>query len=248
MRQSALFAALVALMSVEARDRTFTIVNQCTQPIWTGIFNTKDHPPMVFADNKQKTTGFKLEANGGKKLLTAPDQWGGRIWPRTKCKQEGGQFVCQSGNCPGTDENCKETGEVCTLAEFSIFPENGDWYNLSLVDGELCLLLVFHTETDSRDVLVVRPGFNVPVQIKPSKMTAKCPNLTCSTDLLKTCPKELLAFGGSVCSSACKKGLGEQLPKWRMAAAMLIFCSLSSVGQVPIYGRRGQEPGRRRRS
>lgn len=136
MRQSALFAALVALMSVEARDRTFTIINQCTQPIWTGIFNTDGHPPMVFADNAQKTTGFKLESNGGKKRLTAPDQWGGRIWPRTNCKQQGGQFVCQSGNCPGTDENCTQTGEVCTLAEFSLFPENGDWYNLSLVDGE----------------------------------------------------------------------------------------------------------------
>ncbi|KAI5454371.1 hypothetical protein NCC49_004426 [Naganishia albida] len=184
MRQSALFAALVALMSVEARDRTFTIINQCTQPIWTGIFNTDGHPPMVFADNAQKTTGFKLESNGGKKRLTAPDQWGGRIWPRTNCKQQGGQFVCQSGNCPGTDENCTQTGEVCTLAEFSLFPENGDWYNLSLVDG-----------------------FNIPMQIKLSKTTAECPNLTCSTDILKTCPKQLLDFGGSVCSSACKKKL-----------------------------------------
>lgn len=52
-------------------------------------------------------------------------------------------------------------------------------------------------------------GFNVPMQITPSKLTKECPNLTCSNNLLETCPKQLLAYGGSVCSSACKVGIGE---------------------------------------
>ncbi|KAJ9115226.1 hypothetical protein QFC20_001093 [Naganishia adeliensis] len=190
MHKTVLFAALVALSSVHGKDRKFTIINQCDKPIWTGIFNTLNHPPIVFAESKEKTTGFKLEAKGDKKILTAPELWGGRIWPRTECKkQKDGKFVCKSGDCEGTDENCGTTGDVCTLGEWTLAPENkpegsvapdADWYDLSLVDGKIKVLVA--------DDLAV--------------------DLSIVSDILETCPKELLSNDGTVCSSACKKGIG----------------------------------------
>jgi hypothetical protein len=146
MHKTVLLAALVALTSVSARDRKFTIVNKCKDTMWTGIFNTIGGPNLTFADGaKTKTTGFALPA-GASKILTAPERWGGRIWPRTKCKQQGGMFVCQSGDCEGTDENCGTTGQTCTLGEWTLAPEHkpegdpapdADWYDLSLVDGKI---------------------------------------------------------------------------------------------------------------
>lgn len=47
------------------------------------------------------------------------------------------------------------------------------------------------------------------MQITPSKLTELCTELTCHKDILETCPKELLSNDGTVCSSACKKGIGE---------------------------------------
>lgn len=89
--------------------------------------------------------GFKL-APGASKTLSAPDTWGGRIWPRTKCKKQDGKFVCESGDCEGTDENCRTTGQTSTLSEFTLASEvheegrpEEDWYNLSLVDGKTAL-------------------------------------------------------------------------------------------------------------
>lgn len=123
--------------------------------------------PIVFAESKEKTTGFKLEAKGDKKILTAPELWGGRIWPRTECKkQKDGKFVCKSGDCEGTDENCGTTGDVCTLGEWTLAPENkpegsvapdADWYDLSLVDGKIKVLVADDLGVDL-SILSVRNG------------------------------------------------------------------------------------------
>lgn len=91
-------------------------------------------------------------------------------------------------------------------SHFSPKMETGTIF-LSLTVSRISISLI--QRLDDKVAYSAIAGFNIPMQIKLSKTTAECPNLTCSTDILKTCPKQLLDFGGSVCSSACKKKLGE---------------------------------------
>jgi hypothetical protein len=212
-----IFGALVALASVQGKDRKFLLKNNCKEPVWPGIHNTA--PPAVPI---QGPLGFQLEP-GAHRTLTVSDHWGGRIWPRTKCATKDGKWHCQTGDCEGTEEQgChpSKTGEVCTLGEWTLATENpseagpfSDWYDLSLVDGKnacfrsrVAVCLPFRGLNSS---LPHSPsGFSIPMQILPS--TKQCKTLTCALDLMPFCPPELLGgFNNATCLSSCKTGSGK---------------------------------------
>ncbi|XP_059630798.1 pathogenesis-related thaumatin-like protein 3.5 isoform X1 [Cornus florida] len=103
--------------------RIFTIVNDCKETIWPGVF-----PGENFGGG-----GFALKS-GQSIVFTAPVGWSGRIWGRTGCSfDQNGNGKCQTGNC-GTTLKCTGSGETpATLAEFTL--ETLNFYDVSLVDG-----------------------------------------------------------------------------------------------------------------
>ncbi|XP_043705139.1 pathogenesis-related protein 1C-like [Telopea speciosissima] len=104
-------------------SRVFTIINNCTETIWPGIF-----PGENFGGG-----GFELKS-GQSIVFTAPVGWSGRIWGRTNCNfDENGNGTCQTGSC-GTTLKCKAPGKPpASLAEFTLALP--DFYDVSLADG-----------------------------------------------------------------------------------------------------------------
>jgi hypothetical protein len=96
-----------------------------------------------------------------------PNNWlSARIWPRTGCSTQNGNFICETGQCKNNIECAGTTGvPPVTLAEFNLASSSGDWYDLSLVDG-----------------------FSIPMSIEPT--SSKCRKLRCVNDINKVCPAE----------------------------------------------------------
>lgn len=103
--------------------RIFTIINNCKETIWPGVF-----PGANFNGG-----GFELKP-GQSIVYTAPVSWSGRIWGRTGCNfDKNGNGSCQTGAC-GITLKCGTSGETpATLAEFTL--ASLDFYDVSLVDG-----------------------------------------------------------------------------------------------------------------
>lgn len=103
--------------------RIFTIINNCKETIWPGVF-----PGANFNGG-----GFELKP-GQSIVYTAPVSWSGRIWGRTGCNfDKNGNGSCQTGAC-GITLKCGASGETpATLAEFTL--ASLDFYDVSLVDG-----------------------------------------------------------------------------------------------------------------
>ncbi|KAG6655574.1 pathogenesis-related thaumatin-like protein 3.5 [Carya illinoinensis] len=103
--------------------RVFTVVNNCKETIWPGVF-----PGENFNGG-----GFVLKP-GQSQVFTAPVSWSGRIWGRTGCKfDSAGSGSCQTGAC-GSTLKCGASGETpASLAEFTLAAL--DFYDVSLVDG-----------------------------------------------------------------------------------------------------------------
>ncbi|XP_059630799.1 pathogenesis-related thaumatin-like protein 3.5 isoform X2 [Cornus florida] len=114
---------ILTLISSAESARIFTIVNDCKETIWPGVF-----PGENFGGG-----GFALKS-GQSIVFTAPVGWSGRIWGRTGCSfDQNGNGKCQTGNC-GTTLKCTGSGETpATLAEFTL--ETLNFYDVSLVDG-----------------------------------------------------------------------------------------------------------------
>jgi hypothetical protein len=104
---------------------------------------------------------------GQTKVVTVPNNWpSARIWPRTGCSTQNGNFICETGQCKNNIECAGTTGvPPVTLAEFNLASPSGDWYDLSLVDG-----------------------FSIPMSIEPT--SSKCRKLRCVNDINKVCPAE----------------------------------------------------------
>lgn len=104
-------------------ERIFTIINNCKDTIWPGIFP---------GDNFNGG-GFTLRS-GQAIVFSAPVGWSGRIWGRTGCSFDStGNGTCLTGAC-GTALKCTGSGETpATLAEFTLATLN--FYDVSLVDG-----------------------------------------------------------------------------------------------------------------
>ncbi len=74
---------------------------------------------------------------GQTKVVAVPNNWlSARIWPRTGCSTQNGNFICETGQCKNNIECAGTTGvPPVTLAEFNLASSSDDWYDLSLVDG-----------------------------------------------------------------------------------------------------------------
>ncbi len=120
------------------------------------------------------------------------------LWARTGCKNENGQFKCDTGNCGpwiecAWDHVSRVAEKPFTLTKFVINTGDGvDHYEVSLEDG-----------------------YNLPVSISALQPTDEqlddhwCHDTACTQDLNEFCPEELehTNSDGDVvgCRSACDK-------------------------------------------
>ncbi|KAF3907421.1 Zeamatin [Orbilia brochopaga] len=133
-----------------SENRTITIVNNCSFPVYPAILSTNGTGPY--------TSGFYLDSKQRRSIWVGWD-WTGRLWARTNCsfhlanattdakirdvtdnftipdgyKLAGG---CLTGDC-GPAVQCKLSGLApTTLAEFTITGwQQQTYYDISLVDG-----------------------------------------------------------------------------------------------------------------
>ncbi|MFS7968241.1 putative Thaumatin family [Helianthus anomalus] len=161
------------------QSTTFTLTNQCSYPVWTGLLSGAGTPPLP-------TTGFPLQPSQSNSI-SIPAGWSGRIWGRTLCSTDStGRFTCVTGDCGSGSVECNGGGAAppATLAEFTLNGANGlDFYDVSLVDG-----------------------YNLPMMILPQG--DNCNVTGCFTDLNKNCPSDLRLTGAGdesvACRSACE--------------------------------------------
>ncbi|XP_074324645.1 thaumatin-like protein 1b [Apium graveolens] len=159
----------------------FTLINQCTYPIWPGLLT-------ALGTSQLPTTGFALQT-GESNSISVPTAWSGRLWARTSCSLDSaGKFTCATADCGSGKLECAGSGATppASLAEFSLKGGGGlDFYDVSLVDG-----------------------YNVPITVEPKGgRFGNCTTIECATDLNSKCPKELGVVGPSgtiACKSACE--------------------------------------------
>ncbi|VDB91939.1 unnamed protein product [Peniophora sp. CBMAI 1063] len=157
--KSATLTFFVALATLAAADRSFTVTNNCAYTVWPALFTGTGTAP-------SQATGWELAA-GTTATFSAPDNWtSGRIWPRTECDASGS---CATGGCDGGLEctGPASAATPATIAEFTFSASQAvpDNYDVSIVDG-----------------------FNVPVKVASSSgcAEASCPadlNASCPTAL-----------------------------------------------------------------
>ncbi|XP_059623485.1 thaumatin-like protein 1 [Cornus florida] len=169
------------LLTLGVYSATFTIVNQCSYPVWPGILSSAGTPPL-------STTGFTLQP-AESTSISVPTSWSGRLWGRTICASDStGKFTCVTGDCGSGDLQCSGAGASppATLAEFTLNGAGGlDFYDVSLVDG-----------------------YNLPMLVVAKGGTGgNCTATGCVVDLNGACPSELRVSssdGSVACKSACE--------------------------------------------
>ncbi|MED6201782.1 hypothetical protein PIB30_098468, partial [Stylosanthes scabra] len=172
-----LFFLLIVSSSLGVDATVFTLQNRCRNTIWPGILTASGKPQLMDG-------GVRLRS-GQAINITAPKGWSGRFWGRHGCSfDSSGSGLCVTGDCGGKLK-CDGAGGAppASLAEFTLDSPEGDFYDLSLVDG-----------------------YNMPVSIFPSGGSSQCKWVTCSSDLNRNCPGglEVRRRGKIVgCKSAC---------------------------------------------
>ncbi|KAL1346664.1 hypothetical protein HN51_020261 [Arachis hypogaea] len=172
-----LFFLLMVSFSLGVDATVFTLQNRCRNTIWPGILTASGKPQLMDG-------GVQLRS-GQAVNITAPKAWSGRFWGRRGCSfDSSGSGLCVTGDCGGKLK-CDGAGGVppASLAEFTLDSPEGDFYDVSLVDG-----------------------YNMPVSIFPSGGSGQCKAVTCRSDLNRNCPSGLeLRRNGKIvgCKSAC---------------------------------------------
>ncbi|KAI9197024.1 hypothetical protein LWI28_029149 [Acer negundo] len=176
-------ALLIFSSIAEAYNSGFilTLVNNCPYTVWPGIQPNVGHPVL-------EKGGFALNSLTHRSFPAPTQHWSGRIWARTGCTYDRGNFYCTTGDC-GHRLECNGNGGAtpATLAQFVLHHGHNDFssYGVSLVDG-----------------------FNIPLTVTPHEGKGVCPVVGCRANLLETCPPRLQvrspAGHGPVV--ACKSG------------------------------------------
>ena len=112
--------------SAPVRDRTITLVNRSSVPIW----------PAAWPGSVSGRTGWTLPP-GASVSITVPDKWNARLWGRTGCHfDSSGRGRCVTGDCGGLYQ-CAGWGQIpATLAEYDMDSfDHLDFYDVSMVDG-----------------------------------------------------------------------------------------------------------------
>ncbi len=199
--------ALCLPQTAHAQNRTITVVNQCNQEIWPGIFEEGiDGNP---TPNPQPMNGGWALPAGQSTVLTLPAGFSGRIWARKDCTFNAqGVGSCETGGCGGLNCNGATGLAGTSLAEFTMYQPNDlsafpdDWYDVSYVDG-----------------------YDFPIAIIPSNVTYMAPSV--AYDMLPTCPagQQIKNASGLVvqCLSACVAyGTNSAVP----TAVQEVYCCL----------------------
>jgi hypothetical protein len=100
--------------SPDAAERTYTVVNQCTETVWAAALPATTFPG-----------GLVEMAPGYAFAVGVAEGWSGRIWGKTGCTTVNGKTTCASDAYPAS------------LAELTLdsTAAGQDFYDVSLVDG-----------------------------------------------------------------------------------------------------------------
>lgn len=120
-----LFVALLSWQQ-SALARTWTITNNCSQPVWFGFIGGKPFPAPA-------NNNYKLDPGSSNTVNIPGAQWSGVIAGRTNCA--GG--VCETGDCGGGEGACTHGfNQPATQAEFTTVPTGGnDFYDVEVING-----------------------------------------------------------------------------------------------------------------
>jgi hypothetical protein len=103
-----------ALLGDAGFPRSFTVTNQCAQPVWADALPATTFP------------GGLVEMAPGYSFQVGVDNgWSGRIWGKTGCTTTGSKTTCQSDPFPASLAELTLTKTATGL----------DFYDVSLVDG-----------------------------------------------------------------------------------------------------------------
>ncbi len=157
--------------------RKLTIENHCTYDIWNFAL-----PASTFPGN----VPYKL-ASGDAIVVGWPNNWSGRIWPRSECTGDPGKLKCaQTGND--------------TLAEFTLTAGmNSDWYDISLVDGFTIPTGIIQLDAPWTPSASYVPG-------GPLGADQQCGSPICAVDLNLMCPESQQMKDGNGKVVGCKNG------------------------------------------
>ncbi|XP_066260412.1 uncharacterized protein [Euwallacea similis] len=179
---TALLVLLVALAWTKA-EVLFEVTNKEPGPIWVGIQGDPGHAHL-------SNGGFDL-SQGQTVIVSAPNDWSGKFWPRTWCEPT--RQHCETGSC-GDKIPCNGQGGTppYTLIEITLNGYKGlDYYGLSLIEG--MNLRANIVPVDGQGVL--GDEFS-------------CTKIQCLIDINSECPDELrLIYAGQTigCKSPCTK-------------------------------------------
>ncbi|KAK8849433.1 hypothetical protein IAR55_004765 [Kwoniella newhampshirensis] len=186
---------LVALFLPLASARRITVKNSCSSTIWPALYTDPNSGKPI----PSQPTGWELTA-GQQTVFQVDDNWtSGRLWARTGCVHQDGQFQCLTGSCGGGAGGagqggsmlCTTTDQVpATLAEFTLSTSGVDNYDISLVDG-----------------------FNIPLSIEVSD--SSCTSPKCEYNINMDCPAVLRTSldktGKNLgCLQPCNAGFGQE--------------------------------------
>lgn len=125
------FILAISVFSLtSAQARTFTLVNNCSFPVWFGFFGSKENP-------KPANNNYKLEANGGTNIATIPSAGSGTIWSgvvagRTNCTGTS----CETADCGGGSGACtRGFNQPATQGEFTLSATGRDFYDVEVING-----------------------------------------------------------------------------------------------------------------
>ncbi|GAA5835142.1 hypothetical protein JCM11251_000173 [Rhodosporidiobolus azoricus] len=195
-----------------ASDRTFTIVNSCSETLWTAITNFGEHQTYTGSH------GFE-QKSGNSTAITIPSPWNGRIWPRRKCEfDDAGSGKCVTGDCDGLLE-CKDgTIGTVNVGEFNLDSwEGNDFWDQSCV-----------------------PGWTVPMLIEPQG--DGCESVSCTRDVNAACPDDKMKVkddeGNTLeCIAACFAGINATEPSMNCCSGKYNDLDACVSDQVDYYNR-----------
>lgn len=116
----------LSLGSTASANRSITVVNNCRDVIWPGLFSQA---------GSASSGGFELHPQE-QQVVNVTNDWDGRMFARQGCVFNSTMAACQVCNC-GPDMACPGSNQPpCSLGEWNMNGyANQTFFDMSLVDG-----------------------------------------------------------------------------------------------------------------
>jgi hypothetical protein len=169
-----------------AHAATITVINNCNQTIWPGIYIQN------YATSLPYNGGWSMAPNAQVSFSVPNNSTAARLWARKNCNTGTSPYQCATGSCGGSGAQCQGTTGVqgTSLFEFTLVPGGQDTWDVSYVDG-----------------------YDFPIGVTWNGNSSACtgptnlsPNPTCNADVLSSCPSTFqVTSNGSLvqCDSPC---------------------------------------------